>query len=158
MSKPPSHEHGPGRTHGQTHEQGSDELTRFGVSIGSALLSRFDDLIGTQGYTNRSEAIRDLVRDRLVEESWDREDGNVVGVVALVYDHDMRQVGDRLTTIQHGHGEQVVSALHVHLDAHDCLEVVVMRGEGKGVREMANRLLSIKGVKHGRLLMTGLAD
>lgn len=139
-------------------ESAGDEITRFGVSIGSALLSRFDDLIGKQGYTNRSEAIRDLVRDRLVEASWEKEDGNVVGVVAMVYDHDMRQVGDRLTSIQHGSGDHVVSSLHVHLDEHDCLEVVVMRGVGSQVREMANHLLSIKGVKHGRLLMTGLAD
>lgn len=139
-------------------ETKGNEITRFGVSIGSALLSRFDDLIGSQGYTNRSEAIRDLVRDRLVEASWEQEDGNVVGVVAMVYDHDMRQVGERLTSIQHSSGEHVVSTLHVHLDEHDCLEVVVMRGSGSGVREMAHRLLSIKGVKHGRLLMTGLAE
>jgi len=141
-----------------TQQPHGNELTRFGVSIGATLLSRFDELIESQGYTNRSEAIRDLVRDRLVEASWEQEDGNVVGVVAMVYDHDMRQVGDRLTSIQHGHGEHVVSTLHVHLDQHDCLEVVVIRGPGAQVRDMAHRLLSIKGVKHGRLLMTGLAD
>lgn len=134
---------------------GESEITRFGVSIGSGLLERFDDLISKQGYTNRSEAIRDLVRDRLVESAWEDEEGKVVGVVGLVYDHDMRQVGDRLTEIQHDLGHLVVSTLHVHLDDRDCLEVVVMRGQGKAVRELSNRLLSLKGVKHGRLLMTG---
>ncbi|MFC1526935.1 nickel-responsive transcriptional regulator NikR [Candidatus Latescibacterota bacterium] len=134
------------------------QITRFGVSIGSSLLSRFDELIGSQGYTNRSEAIRDLVRDRLVEADWDEEEGSVVGVAALVYDHDMRQVGERLTTIQHDIGHLVVSTLHVHLDERDCLEVVVLRGPGARVRELSNRLLSLKGVKHGRLLMTGTAE
>jgi len=137
------------------HDAGESEITRFGVSIGSGLLERFDGLISKQGYTNRSEAIRDLVRDRLVESAWEDEEGKVVGVVGLVYDHDMRQVGDRLTEIQHHLGHLVVSTLHVHLDERDCLEVVVMRGQGKAVREISNRMLSLKGVKHGRLLMTG---
>ena len=136
-------------------DAGESEITRFGVSIGAGLLERFDGMISKQGYTNRSEAIRDLVRDRLVESAWEDEEGKVVGVVGLVYDHDMRQVGDRLTEIQHDLGHLVVSTLHVHLDERDCLEVVVMRGQGTAVRELSNRMLSLKGVKHGRLLMTG---
>ena len=143
---------------GMSKEDAASEITRFGVSIGSALLSRFDELIASKGYTNRSEAIRDLVRDRLVEADWEGEEGNVVGVAALVYDHDMRQVGDRLTNIQHDIGHLVVSTLHVHLDERDCLEVIILRGEGARVRELSNRLLSLKGVKHGRLLMTGITD
>jgi len=139
-------------------EDGADELTRFGVSMASQLLTRFDELIEKQGYTNRSEAIRDLVRDRLVEADWETDTGKVVGVVALVYDHEMRMLGGRLTDLQHQLGHLVISTLHVHLDDRDCLEVVVMKGLGEEVRKLANRLLSLKGVKHGRLLMTGTAE
>ena len=138
--------------------RGRDEITRFGVSMASALLESFDALIETQGYTNRSEAVRDLVRDRLVESAWETNKGKVSGVVAMVYDHDMRMLGDRLTDLQHQLGHLVVSTLHIHLDHRDCLEVVVMNGLGDEVRELANRLLSLKGVKHGRLLMTGTAE
>ena len=133
-------------------------MARFGVSMSSRLLERFDELIATQGYTNRSEAIRDLVRDGLVESDWEANKGKVAGVVAMVYDHEMRLLGDRLTGLQHQLGHLVVSTLHIHLDDRDCLEVVVMSGLGDEVRELANRLLSLKGVKHGRLLMTGTAE
>ena len=139
-------------------EEDADEITRFGVSMASHLLERFDALIEMQGYTNRSEAIRDLVRDRLVEADWEAGTGKMVGVVALVYDHEMRMLGDRLTGLQHQLGHLVVSTLHVHLDHRDCLEVVVMSGLVEEVRKLANRLLSLKGVNHGRLLMTGTAE
>jgi len=138
-------------------EEDGGKIPRFGVSMASQLLERFDALIAAQGYTNRSEAIRDLVRDRLVEADWEADTGKVVGVVALVYDHEMRMLGDRLTDLQHQLGHLVVATLHVHLDDRDCLEVVVMSGLGEAVRKLANRLLSLKGVKHGRLLMTGTA-
>ena len=145
--------------HGQiSQEEDAGEITRFGVSMASHLLKRFDVLIAKQGYTNRSEAIRDLVRDRLVEADWEKDQSEGVGVVALVYDHEMRMLGDRLTDLQHQLGHLVVSTLHVHLDDRDCLEVVVMSGLGEDVRKLANRLLSLKGVKHGRLLMTGTAE
>ena len=139
-------------------EEDGGEMARFGVSMSSRLLERFDELIAAQGYTNRSEAIRDLVRDRLVESDWEPNKGKVAGVVAMVYDHEMRMLGDRLTGLQHQLGHLVVSTLHIHLDDRDCLEVVVMSGLGDEVRELANRLLSLKGVKHGRLLMTGTAE
>ena len=136
-------------------EDPAEEITRFGVSMSSSLLRRFDALIAAQGYTNRSEAIRDLVRDRLVEADWEANKGNVVGVVALVYDHAMRMLGDRLTDLQHQLGHLVISTLHVHLDDRDCLEVIVMKGRGEEIQKLADRLLSLRGVKHGRLLMTG---
>jgi len=138
-------------------EEDGGEITRFGVSMASQLLGSFDELIEKQGYTNRSEAIRDLVRDRLVEADWEADKGKVVGAVVLVYDHDMRMLGDRLTDLQHQLGHLVVSSMHVHLDDRDCLEVVVMKGPGKEVRRLADRLLSLKGVKHGRLVTTGSA-
>jgi len=136
-------------------EPEGDEITRFGVSMASQLLDRFDRLIEKQGYTNRSEAIRDLVRDRLVEADWEEDKGSLVGAVVLVYDHEMRTLGDRLTGLQHQLGHLVISSMHVHLDDRDCLEVVVMKGSGDQVRKLADRLLSLKGVKHGRLVMTG---
>jgi len=139
-------------------EEGGDEITRFGVSMTALLLNRFDALIATRAYTNRSEAIRDLVRDYLVEADWETNTGKVIGVVSMVYDHEMRMLGDRLTDLQHRLSYLVVSTLHVHLDDRDCLEVVVMSGQGEEVRELANRLLSLKGVKHGRLLMAGSAE
>jgi len=139
----------------QDQEQEGDEITRFGVSMASQLLGRFDELIEKQGYTNRSEAIRDLVRDRLVESAWEEDEGRMVGAVVLVYDHEMRTLGDRLTGLQHQLGHLVISSMHVHLDDHDCLEVVAMKGPGEEVRQLADRLLSLKGVKHGKLVTTG---
>jgi CopG family transcriptional regulator, nickel-responsive regulator len=133
-------------------------VTRFGVSMDARLLERFDSLIARQGYTNRSEAIRDLVRDRLVEARWEDKTGEVPAVVALVYDHQMRLLGDQMTTMQHDHAPLVVSSMHVHLDAGNCLEVTVLHGPSQQVRDLAQRMLSLRGVKHGRLVMTGSGD
>lgn len=138
--------------------ENSDELTRFGVSMSAHLLARFDQLIAGQGYTNRSEAIRDLVRDRLVEAEWETDTGKVVGAVVMVYDHEMRLLNEKLTHLQHHMSHLVISTMHVHLNERDCLEVVVLTGPGREVRDLANRLLSLKGVKHGKLVMTGLGE
>ncbi len=124
----------------------------------ASLLARFDALIASQGYTNRSEAIRDLVRDRLVEARWEDTGVEVPAVVALVFDHDMRLLGDQMTNMQHGHADLVIASMHVHLDDHNCLEITVMRGASQRVRDLAQRMLSLRGVKHGRLVMTGSAD
>ncbi|WP_027716714.1 nickel-responsive transcriptional regulator NikR [Desulfuromonas sp. TF] len=130
------------------------ELTRFGISIDDRLLKRFDALIAEKGYGNRSEAIRDLIRGALVEEQWAREDEETVGTVTLVYDHHTRDLSDKLTEQQHSHHDAIVSALHVHLDAHNCLEVVVVRGKAGEVRRLADELIGTKGVKHGKLVMS----
>ena len=105
------------------------ETIRFGISIDDRLLERFDELISAKGYVNRSEAIRDLIRNSLVEEEWAREDEEAVGTVSLVFDHHTRDLADKLTEHQHSHHKEIVSALHVHLDAHHCLEVVVLKGK-----------------------------
>jgi len=131
-----------------------EKVTRFGVSIETGLLAEFDRLIEQRGYGNRSEAIRDLIRGRLVEEEWAEEAVEAVGVLALVYDHEARELSERLNAIQHRHIQLVVSALHVHLDAHNCLEVIVMRGRPALMREISDKLLATKNVKHGRLLTT----
>jgi len=128
------------------------DLTRFGISIDDRLLKRFDDLIADKGYVNRSEAIRDLIRNALVEDAWAREDEETVGTVTLVYDHHTRDLADKLTEQQHSYHEAIISALHVHLDAHHCLEVVVVKGKAKSVKRLADELIGTKGVKHGKLV------
>ena len=130
------------------------ELSRIGVAIDSDLLTRFDTLIGQRGYTNRSEAFRDLIRGELVEEAWAKPDSPMVGTVTLVYDHHVRLLNEKLTGMQHEHYDHVLSTLHVHLDHDNCLEVLVIKGKASEVRRIADGLISTKGVKHGRLFVT----
>jgi CopG family nickel-responsive transcriptional regulator len=129
-------------------------LSRIGVAIDSDLLSQFDALLQQRGYTNRSEAFRDLIRDELVEKSWESPDSQVVGTVTLVYDHHVRMLNEKLTGIQHDHHHSILSTLHVHLDHDNCLEVLVLRGKSAAVRSIADTLIGTKGVKHGRLTIT----
>lgn len=130
------------------------ELSRIGVAIDSDLLNKFDKLIAERGYTNRSEAFRDLIRDELVQRSWEQPDSQVVGTVTLVYDHHVRMLSEKLTDMQHDHFHNVLSTLHVHLDHDNCLEVLVVKGPAAAVRKLADALISTKGVKHGRLTIT----
>ncbi len=129
------------------------EIVRFGVSIGEKLLKRFDELSDEKGYTNRSEAIRDLIRDHIVEHEWEVENRETVGVVTTVYDHATRELSTRLTDLQHKHHHEIISTLHVHLDEHNCLEVSVIKGKASAIKEIANRLISTKGVIHGKLVI-----
>lgn len=129
-------------------------IIRFGISIDVRLLGKFDSLIDEKGYSNRSEAIRDLIRNALVEEEWAQENQETVGTVSLVYDHHTRDLSDKLTEHQHSHHEEIVSALHVHLDADHCLEVVVLKGKAKKIKKLAEELIGTKGVKHGKLMTT----
>ncbi len=130
------------------------DTVRFGVSIDDRLLKRFDELISEKGYINRSEAIRDLIRNALVEEEWRHEEDEIVGTVSLVYDHHTRELADKLTEHQHSHHEAIISSLHVHLDAHHCLEVVIMKGKASEIKRLADELIGTKGVKHGKLMTT----
>jgi CopG family transcriptional regulator, nickel-responsive regulator len=127
------------------------ELSRIGVAIDSELLRKFDDLIAKRGYTNRSEAFRDLIRDELVEHASESPDRKVVGTVSIVYDHHVRLLNGKLTGMQHEHYHHVLSTLHVHLDRDHCLEVLVVRGKASEVKKLADTLIATKGVKHGRL-------
>ncbi len=129
-------------------------LSRIGVAIDSTLLDKFDKLIAQRGYTNRSEAFRDMIRDDLVEEAWELPDAQVVGTVTLVYDHHVHLLSEKLTAIQHDFHHSILSTLHVHLDHDHCLEVLVVRGKSAVVRRVADVLISTKGVKHGRLTIT----
>jgi CopG family nickel-responsive transcriptional regulator len=130
------------------------ELARIGVAIDSLLLRKFDSLIGERGYTNRSEAFRDLIREELVQKSWESPDADVVGTVTLVYDHHVRMLSEKLTSMQHDHHKNILSTLHVHLDHDNCLEVLVVKGKAKNVQKIADALISTRGVKHGRLTLT----
>ena len=127
------------------------ELSRIGVAIDSDLLEKFDHLISSRGYTNRSEAFRDMIREELVQKSWESPESQVVGTV---YDHHVRMLSVKLTDLQHDHHEQILSTLHVHLDHDNCLEVVVVKGKAGAVQAIADKLISTKGVKHGRLILS----
>lgn len=128
------------------------ELTRFGISMDAKLLASFDALMERKGYVNRSEAIRDLVRSALVEDQWAHGDEETVGTVTIVYDHHVRDLSDKLTEHQHVHHQAIISALHVHLDHDNCLEVVVVRGKAADVKRLSDELIGTKGVKHGKLV------
>jgi CopG family transcriptional regulator, nickel-responsive regulator len=130
------------------------ELSRIGIALDSDLLKRFDRSIEKSGYTNRSEAFRDLIRDRLVREQTAAPAAIVVGTVTLIYDHHASGVSEKLTEIQHAHHELVVSTSHAHLDHDSCLEVLIVRGRADRVQHLADSLIGLKGVQHGRLVMT----
>ena len=124
------------------------------MSIDAELLQRFDSFIADKGYENRSEAFRDLIRDRLVGSVVVAGSALVVGTVTLIYDHHTRLLPEKLTDLQHESHSIVISTLHAHLDHENCLEVVVLRGKSRDVQKLADRLISTKGVQHGRLVMS----
>jgi len=129
-------------------------VVRFGVSMDAELLSAFDHLIEQKGYGNRSEAIRDLVREALIKTRWQEGAVPAVAALCLVYDHDAYNLAKRLTDFQHDHVHRVVSTLHVHLDARNCLEIIVLKGRSDELQRLADQLISTRGVKHGQLVMT----
>jgi len=128
-------------------------LARFGVSLEDGLLRKSDILLKEKGYSNRSEFIRDLIRNELVKKEW-LDKTEVVGAITLVYDHHKRELINSLTDIQHDFHELIVSGQHIHLDSHNCLEIIAVKGSPKRIDELANKLRSAKGVKHGGLSMT----
>ena len=131
------------------------KLVRFGVAMDDDLLGKFDALVARRGTAaNRSEAVRDLVRDALVDAEWEGSDEEIVGTITMVFDHHASDLSEKLDTLQHAHFDQIVSSMHVHLDAHNCLEVIVVRGTSGDVRDIADGLLGTKGVKHGKLVTT----
>ncbi len=129
------------------------DITRFGISMDSRLLERFDHHITQHGYPNRSEAFRDLVRERLVKDEW-QEDAETIGTITIIFDHHKRELHEQLTGHQHEHHGTVISTMHVHLDHDNCLEVLAVRGKARHIQRLADTLISRKGVKHGKLVMT----
>ncbi len=127
------------------------KITRFGVSIDQKLLEHFDEKISSEGYLNRSEAIRDLIRESLVEKEWKLGDEELIGVVSLVFSHSQRELTEALTEIQHHHYPSIISAVHIHLDHDNCLEVLILKGRGKKIRTITDELKTLRGVKHCQL-------
>ena len=130
-----------------------EKMTRFSISIENDLHDRFLKMIKKHGYENRSEAIRDIIRESLVRDEWQRND-EIVGTITIVYDHHKRELTDRLVKIQHDHHEAVLAATHIHLDHNNCMEMIAVRGKATVVRSLADSLIGDKGVKHGKLSAT----
>ncbi len=130
------------------------ELVRFGVSLEKELLESFDDLIHSRKYTNRSEAIRDMIRQELLKQDWE-VGGEVAGAITFIYDHHTRELLSKITDIQHDSQEVIISTQHIHLDHHHCLEIIAVKGRVKKVIKLADSLKAIKGVRHCALSMTG---
>jgi len=132
-----------------------DKIERVGVSLDKTLLGEFDHLISKQGYTNRSEAIRDLIRESLSKDKLANPAAPAVAGVFLVYDHHFTKLTDKLLKLQHSHLLQVIASTHVHLDHHNCLEVIILKGKVKDIEDLANNITALKGVKLSRMnLMT----
>lgn len=129
------------------------EIIRFGVSLEKKLLERFDQLIRAKKYTNRSEALRDLIRQEMVKKEWD-EDWEVAGAITFIYDHHQRDLMNRVTDIQHDYQKNIISTQHIHLDHDNCLEIVAVKGRAREVQKLADALKSTKGVRHGTLSIT----
>ncbi len=127
---------------------------RFGVSLNSDLLEKFDQLCEEKSYPNRSEAIRDLLRATLVEKQWESSDRETAAVLSLVYDHHVSDLAQRLVEIQHEEHDAILTSVHVHLDHHNCLEVLILKGPGDAIQRLSQKLISTKGVKHGKLTLT----
>nr|WP_321468559.1 nickel-responsive transcriptional regulator NikR [uncultured Desulfobulbus sp.] len=128
-------------------------LKRFSISLDEKLLEQFDNYIEPRGYSNRSEAVRDLIRKVLVNEEWE-QDSEVVGVVSLVYNHHQPQLQEKITELQHQFHHAITSSTHVHMDHHNCLEVTIVKGRASQVRELAEQLMALRGVKDGNLAMS----
>ena len=130
------------------------KLKRFGVSMAEDLLKDFDEINKRKGYKTRSESIRDLVRNLIVQEKWSTASKDSIGVISLVYNHHIRELDRKLNEIQHKQHANVMSSLHIHLDYHNCLEVIIVKGKSKDINKIADNLINVKGVKHGTLSIT----
>ena len=133
-------------------------LERVGVSLDKTLLAEFDRLIGSKGYANRSEAIRDLIRMTLSESALESPQAHGIGGVFLVYDHHASKLAEQLIQLQHTHLLQVIASVHVHLDHHHCLEVIILKGSVQEIRLLADKMASLKGVKLGKLTITSVTN
>ncbi len=134
------------------------DIIRFGISMERELLERLDQEIVNRGYPNRSEAIRDLIRNQLVELDWSQDDEEVAGTITIIYNHHVRGLSDLLLELQHEHHEMIISVMHVHLEQHHCLEVMVIKGKASEAKELSGRLIGVKGVKHGKLTITSTGE
>jgi len=129
------------------------ELVRFGVSLDKNLLEKFDKLIEERNYNNRSEAIRDLIRQEFIKKEW-QEGEEVAGAITLIYDHHRRDLLNKITNMQHDYQKLIISTQHIHLDHNNCLEIIAVRGNPRNIQKLAEGLKALKGVKHGTLSMS----
>ncbi|MBI5395853.1 MAG: nickel-responsive transcriptional regulator NikR [Verrucomicrobia bacterium] len=130
-------------------------VTRFSVSLSKQLLESLDAMVHEKGYTNRSLAIADMIRDHLVQHHQQRGNQEIAGTITLLYDHHKRHLQALLTDIQHDHEDVIISTVHVHLDHDNCMEVLLVRGKAAAIKSIADQLIAAKGVKHGKLTVTG---
>jgi CopG family transcriptional regulator, nickel-responsive regulator len=133
-------------------------IERVGVSLDKELLAEFDALIADKGYGNRSEAVRDLIRAKLTETALESPDAEGIGSVFLIYDHHVSKLAEQLIQLQHSHLLKVITSIHVHLDHHNCLEVIIIKGRVREIQKLADKMASLKGVKHGRLTLTAAGN
>ena len=132
----------------------ADRTVRFSVSISSDLLEKFDQAVREKSYSSRSKAIRDLIVNFIVEREWEKSDREVMGSLTILYDHESRGLLERLLDIQHERRDNIISTMHMHIDEQNCMEILAVKGYPKEIRELADKILSCKGVKHGRLVMS----
>ena len=132
----------------------NEGVVRFSVSLPGQLMQQLDDMVEEKGYTNRSLAIADMIRDHLVEHRQQAQRGEIAGTITLVYDHHKHGLQEALTNVQHHHHHSIISTLHAHLDHDNCLEVLVVRGRADEIKKMADLLIAAKGVKHGKRTIT----
>jgi len=135
----------------------AEKITRFGVSIEPDLLKKFDKIIKMEGYTNRSEAIRDLVRKNLIREENRNPDAELIGTLTMIYDHHIGNLTNKLLDLQHNHTKEILSTTHIHIDHDNCLEVLVLKGKTGKIQKLADNIKSLKGIKHGELVITKIS-
>ncbi|GBD88009.1 putative nickel-responsive regulator [bacterium BMS3Abin03] len=135
-----------------------DKCIRFGISLPGKMLKKFDADIKKRGYANRSEAIRDLIRNRLVETEWEKDDRETAAAVVLVYDHHKTDISENLIQQQHAHHDNIIATMHSHLDHDNCMEVIMLRGKASQIEKLSNQLVSTKNVKLGRYVPATLGD
>jgi CopG family transcriptional regulator, nickel-responsive regulator len=128
------------------------DLMRIGVSLPDNLLDRFDEIIGKRGYSSRSEGVRDAIRNYIIHYEWMNEvEGERIGIITLIYDHEQRGLVNNLTDLQHTYAGMIRSSVHIHIDHDNCLEIIMIQGDGKTVKEIAEKMMALKGVKHVKL-------
>jgi CopG family nickel-responsive transcriptional regulator len=130
------------------------QLTRFGVSIETDLLEKFDRMKQKKGYTNRSEALRDIIREHIIIEHMKNPTADVIGTLTMVYDHHSGSLVDKLLVLQHDHYQEILTTTHVHIDHNTCLEVLVLHGKMQNIQKLADTIKALKGIKHGELVIT----
>jgi CopG family nickel-responsive transcriptional regulator len=131
-----------------------ERIVRFGVSIEPDLLETYDALIKKKGYTNRSEALRDLIRDAIVGQHSEDPEADGLGTLTMMYDHHTGSLTKRLLEIQHDHHQEILTTTHLHIDHHHCLEVLILKGKIRSIQALADNITSLKGVQHGELVLT----